>query len=100
FRNHRRLVERPEFRKWMLNISVVAALCGILGSATLAVSRGLVTTMESKQSQIAGVSDSDGAIESEQLKKIQKVSSILDIAMVLTLLCFAIGGEFAAGLTF
>jgi hypothetical protein len=40
------------------------------------------------------------ALEAEQLKSIQKTNSVVDIAMVLTLLCFAIGGEFAAGLTF
>jgi hypothetical protein len=100
FRNLRRLVERPEFRKWMLNISVITVLCGLFGAGSLAVSRGLATRMEAKQSNIVGFSDSDSAIETEQLKSIQKTNSVVDIAMVLTLLCFAIGGEFAAGLTF
>jgi cation transport ATPase len=59
FRNLRRLVERPEFRKWMLNISVVTVLCGLFGAGSLAVSRGLATRMEAKQSTIVGFSDSD-----------------------------------------
>lgn len=98
-----RCVEQSQFRRWLVNVAVVAVLCGVLGSALLAVSRGLVTSLEAKQSQAATLEikqDESSSAPAEQLEKMKKVSRILDIAMVLTLVCLAIGAEIVAGLAF
>ena len=97
------LTESQEFRKTLVVISLIALLSGLVATGLLAGSRGFATSLAAGSSQVEEAqvdSSQDLAVRSQQLGRVKRITFIMDILMVITIMCLAIAGDLVVGLSF
>jgi len=97
------LTEHQEFRKTLVAISLIALLGGLVATGLLAASRGFVTSLAAGSSQVEETqvdSGQDLTVRSQHLDRVKRITFIMDISMVITIMCLAIAGDLVVGLSF
>src|SRR5215813_8108846 len=83
------LIEKEEFRKTLVVISLMALLGGLVATGLLAASRGLTTSLAAGSSQVEETqvgSSQDLSMKSQHLDRVKRITFIMDVIMAITIL--------------